>query len=134
MGEATGKSITEAANKRCYVIAEIGQNHQGELSIAKELIQTAKLCGADAVKSQKRDIKTLLTPQEYNRPYDSPHAFGKTYGEHRDYLELSESEWVELFDYARSLDIAFFASPWDVNSALFLDRLGTPFSRSRRRL
>jgi sialic acid synthase len=120
------ESVTEIANERCYVIAEIGQNHQGELSIAKELIRTAKLCGADAVKSQKRDVRLLLTQEEYDRPYDSAHSFGKTYGEHRERLELSEAEWQELFDYAQELEIDLFASPWDVNSAALLDRLGAP--------
>lgn len=119
-------SIAEITAERCYVIAEIGQNHQGELSIAKELLHAAKLCGVDAVKSQKRNIDELLTPEERARPYSSPHAFGRTYGEHRQALELSPDDWAELFDYARALDLDFFASPWDLGSARLLAELGTP--------
>jgi YrbI family 3-deoxy-D-manno-octulosonate 8-phosphate phosphatase len=119
-------SIASITDQRCYLIAEIGQNHQGELSLAKELLHSAKLCGVDAVKSQKRDIMELLTPEERARPYTSAHAFGPTYGEHREALELTPDEYAELFDYARALGIDFFASPWDVSSAKLLDQLGCP--------
>ncbi len=118
--------IATTTADRCYVIAEIGQNHQGELSLAKELLHAAKLCGVDAVKSQKRDIMELLTPEERARPYTTAHAFGPTYGEHRQALELSREDYAELFAYARSLDIEFFASPWDISSAKTLDELGAP--------
>jgi len=124
---APGRSrIAEITRKRTYLIAEIGNNHQGDLEIAKELLRQAKICGADAVKSQKRDIKTLLTPEEHARPYASPHAFGRTYGEHREKLELPETAWRELFTFADSLDLDFFASPWDVPSARLLRSLGCP--------
>jgi len=109
---------------RTFIIAEIGQNHQGELEIAKELIRTAKLCGVDAVKSQKRDIRSLLTPEEYARPYEVPNSFGPTYGAHREALELSYSEYIELLSYSREIGMEFFASPWDVPSARFLNSIG----------
>ena len=112
--------------ERAYVIAEIGNNHQGDLEIAKELLRQAKICGADAVKSQKRELGSLLTPQEHARPYDSPHSFGRTYGEHRERLELGEPAWRELLALADSLGIDFFASPWDVPSARMLRSLGCP--------
>jgi YrbI family 3-deoxy-D-manno-octulosonate 8-phosphate phosphatase len=121
-----GSRIAEITGERTYVIAEIGNNHQGDVEIAKELLRQAKLCGADAVKSQKRDIATLLTPEERARPYDSPHAFGRTYGEHRERLELPEPAWRELFVLAESLGIDFFASAWDVPSARLLRSLGCP--------
>lgn len=111
---------------RTFIVAEIGQNHQGNLDIAKELIREAKLCGADAVKFQKRNVKLLLTPEEYNRPYDSPHSFGRTYGEHREFLELSAEAYAELKEYAEAQGLVFFASPWDVDSATFLYELGVP--------
>lgn len=116
--------LYDLVRERCVVVAEIGQNHQGDLEIAKELIRQAKICGADAVKSQKRDIRSLLTPEEYRRPYESPHSFGATYGEHREALELSGGEFAELILFARKLGIEFFASPWDVRSAELLNRLG----------
>lgn len=118
--------IGEIARERAYVIAEIGNNHQGDREIAKELIRQAKLCGADAVKSQKRDARALLTPEEYAQPYDSPHAFGRTYGEHREALELSEDAWRELGAFAADLGIEIFGSAWDLPSARLLRRLGCP--------
>lgn len=120
-----GSSIGEVTKRRCYVIAEIGQNHQGDLETAKELLRQAKLCGVDAVKSQKRDLETLLSQEERKRPYHSPHAFGATYGEHREALELCEADWAELLAYADELGLEFFGSPWDLPSAELLERIGT---------
>jgi sialic acid synthase len=115
--------LTEWTSRRTLIIAEIGQNHQGDIEIAKELIRTAKLCGVDAVKSQKRDVRTLLSSEEHGRIYDNPHSFGKTYGEHRERLEFNEEQYAELKQYAESIGIIFFASPWDVPSAHLLERL-----------
>ncbi len=120
-------SIRHITDNRTFIIAEIGQNHQGELEIAKELIRQAKLCGVDAVKSQKRDIHSLLSPEEYNRPYNSPNAVAPTYGKHREALELSREEYIELRDFARSLGISFFSSPWDVPSAQLLEDIDMPY-------
>lgn len=128
-GRPSDSMLKHALSKGTYVVAEIGQNHQGDPHIARELIRTAKICGANAVKSQKRDIKTLLSPEEYRRPYLSPHAFGKTYGEHREALELSEKAWSELFSFAASVGIDFFASPWDIPSAKLLRDLGCPIMK-----
>jgi len=121
----TESHISQATGSTTYIIAEIGNNHQGDPQIARELLRAAKLCGVQAVKSQKRDVRTLLTPQEFNRPYNSPHSFGRTYGEHREALELSADTWVELMAYAAELGLDFFASPWDVPSARLLADLGT---------
>ena len=73
---------------RCYVIAEIGHNHQGNLDKARELFREAKLAGAHAVKLQKRDNRGLYTRAAYNKPYDNENSFGSTYGEHREFLEF----------------------------------------------
>ena len=112
-----GSALSEIGQDRIYIIAEIGQNHQGEFAHAKELIEKAKHCGVDAVKSQKRDTRTLLTDEQYNRPYNTPNSFGPTYGLHRDALELSSEQHRELKSYANSLGIDYFVSPWDPVSA-----------------
>ena len=69
------------------LITEIGINHQGNFEMMKEMMKAAKSCGVDYVKSQKREPKVCLTKEQYKRPYDSPHSFGKTYGEHKENLE-----------------------------------------------
>src|SRR5689334_6893547 len=76
----------------CYVIAEIGHNHQGNLEKARELFREAKLAGAHAVKLQKRDNRNLYTRVAYNKPYDNENSFGSTYGEHREFLEFGANE------------------------------------------
>ena len=111
---------------RVFVIAEIGQNHQGDIETAKRLMEAAKFCGVDAVKTQKRDVRALLTDEEYDRPYEGPHSFGRTYGEHREYLELSDDEFDELKSHAKRLGLVFFASAWDIPSAEMLNRLRVP--------
>ena len=81
-----------------YVIAEAGCNHMGQMEIAKELIQTAAIfCKADAIKFQKRCNKELLTPEQYNAPHPHPeNSYGKTYGEHREFLEFSLDQHKQL--------------------------------------
>ena len=85
---------------RCYVIAEIGNNHQGNLDNAKEMIISAKESGASAVKFQKRDNKELFTSEMFNSSYVGPQSFASTYGEHRDKLELSDNDFEELFKFS----------------------------------
>lgn len=110
-----------------FVIAEAGINHQGDVEIAKQLISTAKACGADAVKFQKRTVTRILTREGLAMPYDNPNSFGKTYGEHKEALELSFEDYHELKKYADGQDIIFCASGWDEESIDFLDELGVPF-------
>ena len=110
----------------CYVIAEIGHNHQGKLETAKELFRAAKECGVNAVKLQKRDNRSLYTREMYNKPYDNENSFGTTYGEHREFLEFGMSEYKELQRYAAELGLAFFATAFDFLSADFLAELNVP--------
>ena len=110
----------------CYVIAEIGHNHQGKLETAKELFRAAKECGVDAVKLQKRDNRSLYTREMYNKPYENENSFGATYGEHREFLEFGMPEYKELQSYARELGLAFFATAFDFRSADFLAELNSP--------
>src|SRR2546422_751634 len=110
----------------CYVIAEIGNNHQGSLEQAKQLVDAAKECGVDAVKLQKRANRALYTREFFDQPYDNEFSFGPTYGEHREALELGRDEYRELQRYAREIGITFFATPFDFESADFLAELDLP--------
>lgn len=110
-----------------YIIAEIGQNHNGDVRIAKKLIDMAVRCGASAVKFQKRDIPSELTKEAYDKPYDNPNSFGRTYGEHRIFLELDEAQHLELKEYALAAGITYFCTPCDVPSVELMERIGCPF-------
>jgi len=109
-----------------YVVAEIGHNHQGDVEKAKALIHAAKECGVDAVKLQKRDNRRLYTRELYDAPYDNEHSFGRTYGEHREALELSPAEWLELREFCREEGVTLFGTVFDEPSADFLAELGAP--------
>jgi sialic acid synthase len=111
---------------RCYVIAEIGHNHQGSLEKARELFREAKLAGADAVKLQKRNNRGLYTRAAYDRPYDNENSFGATYGEHREFLEFGLAEYKELQAYAAELGVDFFSTAFDHESADFLAQIDVP--------
>src|SRR5262245_30790443 len=104
----------------CYVIAEIGHNHQGDVKKARDMILAAKECGANAVKLQKRCNKALYTRAMYDSPYHSENAYAPTYGAHRDALELPEPAFVELRNLARELGLHFFATAFDFPSLDFL--------------
>ena len=80
----------------CFVIAEIGHNHQGSVEKAQELLVLAKQAGVDAVKLQKRDNRRLFTHELYDSPYDNENSFGTTYGAHREALELDRAAYSEL--------------------------------------
>jgi len=100
------------------VVAEIGCNHKGDLSIAKELIDLAKESGADYVKFQKRNNRELLTDEQYNAPHPVPeNSYGDTYGLHREFLEFSPKENKILYDYCNQIGVIYSTSVWDVTSA-----------------
>jgi sialic acid synthase len=122
--EIKGRVIDDSSD--CYVIAEIGHNHQGDIEQAKQMFAKAKECGADAVKLQKRDNRSLFTKDYYNRPYDNPNSFGTTYGEHREALEFGRSEYLELQAYADEIGVMFFATAFDAPSCAFLAELDMP--------
>jgi sialic acid synthase len=110
----------------CYVIAEIGHNHQGSVEQAKELFENARDCGANAVKLQKRDNRSLYAREFFDKVYENENSFGLTYGLHREALEFGRDEYVELQAYARELGITFFATAFDFKSAEFLAELDMP--------
>jgi N-acetylneuraminate synthase/sialic acid synthase len=107
----------------CYVIAEVGHNHQGSLEQCKEIFAAAKQAGANAVKLQKRDNRSLFTQAMYNKAYENPNSFGATYGEHREYLEFGRDEYLELKEYCLELEIDFFATAFDLPSLEFLEEI-----------
>ena len=110
----------------CFVIAEIGHNHQGSVEKAQELFVLAKQAGVDAVKLQKRDNRRLYTRELYDSPYDNENSFGPTYGAHREALELDRAAYVELQACARELGLVFFATAFDEPSADMLEGLDIP--------
>lgn len=110
----------------CYVIAEVGHNHQGDMEKCLELFRAAKLAGANAVKLQKRDNKSLYTRALYEKPYEHENSFGKTYGEHREFLELGRNEYQTLVQFAREIKLDFFSTAFDHRSADFLFELDMP--------
>lgn len=110
------------------VIAEIGCNHKGEIKIAKELIDLAAQCEADYAKFQKRNPKELLTKEQYEAPHPNQmHAYGKTYGEHREFLEFTIEQHAELKSYCEKIGIGYATSVWDITSAKEIISLNPDF-------
>ena len=113
-------------NEDTYIVAEVGHNHKGSIEEAKKLFLAAKTAGANAVKLQKRDNKSLYTKKFFNQIYDNPNSYGETYGKHREALEFDFDQYKELQNYAKSIKIDFFATPFDINSVNFLEKLNMP--------
>lgn len=101
-----------------FIIGEIGQNHNGSVDIAKLIIDLVArdvhedtfdmmLRGMDAVKMTKRDLNHELSASQMSAPYNSPHSFGKTYGEHRAFLELSDEQHFEVYKHAKGKNLQF---------------------------
>ena len=122
--------------KNTYIIGEIGQNHNGSVDLAKLLIEIVarpvtdklfgqKLAGMDAVKLTKRDLKYELSDSQMQKTYDTPHSFGKTYGEHRAFLELSDEEHFEAYKHAKAHGLDFVETLC-APSALSMLKLFTP--------
>jgi len=115
-----------ADDEPCYVIAEIGNNHGGSFDQARKMIHAAAVCGADAVKFQKRDNATLYSREMLEQPYEHEHSYGPTYGAHRAALELDWQDWVSSKAVASAHHITFFATAFDEASADFLLELDVP--------
>lgn len=124
--------------KSTYIIGEIGQNHNGSVDIAKLIVELVArpvreevfnldLRPMDAVKMTKRDLSEELTTSQMNRPYNTPNSFGKTYGEHRAFLELSDEQHFEVYKYAKSLGLDFIETLC-AKGCLSLLKLFTPDS------
>jgi len=105
--------VTIGQGHPCFVVAEIGNNHQGDFLVARQMIDEAAAAGVQGVKFQKRDMEALLTREGRAAPYTGCNSFGPTYGEHRNALELSIEQMGQLKEYSESLGLVFFASAWD---------------------
>ena len=113
-------------NETPFIIAEIGNNHNGNLDTAKELIKTAKEAGADAVKFQVKNIEKSFSKELLDSTYVNENSFGKTYREHKMALEFSEEQMKELYDFASKMSIICFSTPFDIDSVDMLERIGNP--------
>ena len=108
----------------CFVVAEIGINHNGDLDIARKLISAALLAGCDAVKFQKRTVNVVYTQQELAQP--RPNPFGPTNGDLKRALEFGAEQYKEIAEYCRLHNILWFASCWDEASVDFIEQFDPP--------
>jgi N-acetylneuraminate synthase len=110
-----------------FVVAEIGINHNGDLEIAKKLVDMAKAAGCDAVKFQKRTIDIVYTPEQLAQPRESP--WGTTQGEQKAGLEFGRAQYDAIDAHCRAMGIPWFASAWDIPSQRFLRRYDCPWNK-----
>ena len=108
----------------CFIVAEIGINHNGDLEIAKMLIDAAMGAGCNAVKFQKRAIDVVYTPEELAKPRESP--FGSTNGDLKRGLEFGQEEYEEIDRYSREKGMLWYASCWDEASVDFIEQFDPP--------
>ena len=124
MSEVRIGSATVGDGRPCFVVAEIGINHNGDVEIAKQLISLAVGSGCNAVKFQKRTIDIVYSSEELARPRESP--FGNTNGDLKRGLEFGEPQYRQIAEYCRAVGICWFASCWDEPSVDFIDRFNVP--------
>lgn len=127
MAEVSQELVIEgrriAADEPCYIVVEIGNTHQGSVARATELIEVAALCGVDAVKLQRKHVRSLYAPSLYNLEYN---GLAPTYGAHKDVLEFTHREIAKLQEVAQGNGLTLFATPFDEDSADDLQALGMP--------
>ena len=115
---------TVGGGNPCYVVAEIGINHNGDMDLARRLIDVAVAAGCSAVKFQKRTVDVVYSAAELARPRESP--FGTTNGELKRALEFGKDQYLQIDSFCKEKHIAWFASPWDEASVDFLETFDTP--------
>lgn len=111
---------------RCFVIAEVGHNHQGNMETAKKLADEAASAGVQSYKLQKRNNKRLYTREMYDKPYENENSFGATYGEHREFLEFNRDQYLEIKAYVEAKGMVFFSTAFDFESVEFLESIDVP--------
>lgn len=109
----------------CFILAEIGINHNGDVQVAQKLIDVAALAGCEAVKFQKRTVDIVYTAEELAKPRESP--FGETNGDLKRGLEFGQAEYEQIDAYCRNKPMAWTASGWDEASVDFIDQFDPPF-------
>lgn len=110
-----------------FIIAEIGINHNGDMSICKELIEAAHDAGCDAVKFQKRDIDEVYTQEYLSSLRESP--WGSTQRAQKEGLEFGKEEFSEIAEFCASKNIEWFASAWDLKSQVFLRQFNCKYNK-----
>ncbi len=113
--------------KNIHLIAEIGINHNGDIKIAKKLIDNAKKAGFDSVKFQKRTLEKVYSKEQLDTYRESP--WGKTTREQKNGLEFGKEEYKEINEYCKKINIQWFASAWDIDSLKFLDQFNLKFNK-----
>jgi len=113
--------------KKILIISEIGINHNGDLNLAKKMIQASKECGADLVKFQKRDINLVYDEQTLNQKRESP--WGETNRDQKLGLEFGEKEYDKIENFCKENKIDWFASAWDLNSLKFLKKYNKKYNK-----
>jgi len=113
-------------NEPPFIIAEIGNNHNGDFNMAFKLIKIAKEIGVDAVKFQVKNIEKSFSKELLDSSYVNENSFGKTYREHKQVLEFSEQQLKQIYDYAKTLGIVCFSTPFDIDSVDLLERIDNP--------
>jgi N-acetylneuraminate synthase len=124
MAEVKIQNILVGDGHPCFVIAEIGINHNGDIDTAKKLIDVAKIAGCNAVKFQKRTVDVVYSAEELARPRESP--FGNTNGDLKHGLEFGQEEYEEIDRYCRDGKMIWLASCWDEQSLDFIDQFYPP--------
>ncbi len=117
-------NITVGDNHPCFIVAEIGINHNGSVKLAKKMIDEAVTAGCDAVKFQKRTVTKVYTPEELD--VYRPNYYGSTNRDLKLGLELGYDEYCEIDKYCKSKDIMWFASCWDTDSVDFIEQFDVP--------
>ncbi len=112
---------------KIYFIAEIGINHNGDMEIAKRLIDGAKKAGFNAVKFQKRDINIVYSKDQLNGLRESP--WGSTFREQKEGIEFNQKQYEDINNYCKKIEIDWFASAWDINSLIFLDQFNPKYHK-----
>lgn len=127
MAEVKIGNTTVGKGHPCYVIAEVGINHNGDIDIAKRLIDTAVDAGCNAVKFQKRTVDVVYSAEELARPRENP--FGATNGDLKRGLEFGADQYRQINDYCKEKGIAWGASCWDEGAVDFMEQFDVAFHK-----